>query len=281
MTRFIPMQESELMSLKDLAEPIWQECYADILPQKQIDLLLCKYFSPAALRRSADEGMRYETVLDGDDLAGFIAYQLKEGYLYLDKLYLKKSCRGRHIAAKTMRYLDRFALPIRLNVNQKNLSALAAYRKNGFEVLYRETILLPDGYRNNDFVMNRPYPIRPAAPQDLPRLSAEWRGDTKDLIEPCVCPPIQKSETLVYDDITPRGFIALDKEKIQWLHVPEKYQRAGVAGALLNAAARTTKKPLTACIYAKNKSAVEFFRAKQFTVIKNENDMLTMKKTSA
>lgn len=283
MVRFVPMQESELMSLYGFAAPIWKECYAAILPQAQIELLLHKYFSPSALLRAVAEGTRYEMILQDGQQAGFIAYRLLDGCIYLDKLYLKPEYRGKHILTKALRYLDAFALPIKLNVNENNTAAQRAYSANGFQFLYKETILLPNGYQNRDLVLQRPYPIRPAQPQDLHRLSAAWRGNAADFAQddsPRLYPPARedgtKPQTLVYDDGKVRGFIALNDAVICGLYVPAKYRRVGVAGALLYAAQAKTEKALSATVYPENEHAIQFFLAQSFTAEKTKDGLLTM-----
>lgn len=159
MVTYQAMTEDELKQLYDFAAPIWKECYHDVLPEGQIDLLTHKYFDPENIKAFQAQGMLYDYVLFDGQPAGFIAYELHDAYVYLDKLYLKSDYRGKHIASAVFDDLiARYQKPIRLNVNQGNKLGMRAYQGRGFEILETKEYPLPGGFVNRDYIMEKPLP---------------------------------------------------------------------------------------------------------------------------
>jgi len=150
------MNDSDLHNLKDFASPIWLECYDGIVAREHTEMLIDKYFEYDNILQFKAEGMIYEYVCFEGKKAGFIAYCLNIGYLYLDKLYLMKEYRGRHLSRGVFDYLSgSFKLPIRLNVNQGNTRAITAYKANGFRIIKTEELPQKGGFVNVDYVMEK------------------------------------------------------------------------------------------------------------------------------
>lgn len=157
MTEFIDMNEEELKGLKDFAAPIWRECYEGVVSAEHTEALIEKYFEYENIQGFLKEGMIYQNIVADGERAGFIAFCLNSDHLYLDKLYLLKEYRGRHISTSTFRYLsEKYRLPVRLNVNRGNEQAIRAYKGNGFEIIAKEEIPQKGGFVNCDYVMEKP-----------------------------------------------------------------------------------------------------------------------------
>lgn len=156
MTEFIKMNDSDLHKLKDFASPIWLECYDGIVAREHTEMLIEKYFEYDNILKFKADGMVYEYILSDKVKAGFIAFCPNIEYLYLDKLYLLKEYRGRHISKAVFDHLtDSFGLPIRLNVNQGNTRAVTAYKANGFKIIKTEELPQKGGFVNVDYVMEK------------------------------------------------------------------------------------------------------------------------------
>ncbi|MCM1299587.1 MAG: GNAT family N-acetyltransferase [Firmicutes bacterium] len=156
MTEFVQMSEADLKGLKDFAAPIWYECYDGIVAAEHTEMLIEKYFEYENIKKFINEGTIYLNIVQYNARAGFAAFYLTDTYLYLDKLYLLKEYRGRHLSSETFRYLERkYGLPIRLNVNRNNERAIRAYKGNGFCVIKKEEIPQKGGFVNCDYVMER------------------------------------------------------------------------------------------------------------------------------
>lgn len=159
MVTYHPMDKNELEHLQDFAAPIWRECYHGVLPEGQIELLIHKYFDFEHIKAFQAQGMYYDYVMFDGQPAGFIAYELHDTYVYLDKLYLKSTYRGKHISSAVFKDLiTRYQKPIRLNVNQDNHLGMRAYQGNGFEIIEAKEYPLPGGFVNRDYIMEKPLP---------------------------------------------------------------------------------------------------------------------------
>ena len=147
-------REEEFREIKELAILIWNETYKNILPQEQIDLLLSKYFEIDSINNYIKEGYEYVLFKHKGENVGFAAYAEKNNYFYMDKIYLKKNFRRKGIAKKFINnLLDFYKKPAKLNVNQKNIDAINAYKSIGFTLEREEIIKLGNGLQNIDFVM--------------------------------------------------------------------------------------------------------------------------------
>lgn len=156
MTEFIKMTDNDLRELKAFAAPIWRECYSGIVEPAHTEMLLSKYFDYENIQKFKSTGMIYEYIFNDNEKSGFIAYEPRPEYIYLDKLYLLKEYRGKHLSKPVFNYLSHtYRLPLRLNVNRNNERAITAYKANGFTVIKTEEIPQKGGFVNCDYVMER------------------------------------------------------------------------------------------------------------------------------
>ena len=150
--KLLPFSEEDFSSLYDFMSPIWHETYRNVIPTRQIDFLLEKYFSADGIAHFRSLGYRYYKLLD-DDLCGVVVICEKDGATYLDKLYLPSEKRGKGYASFVFSTLLDMGRDILLNVNQGNARAIACYQKNGFVIEAEERIPLDDGMVNIDYRM--------------------------------------------------------------------------------------------------------------------------------
>ncbi|MDE6579963.1 MAG: GNAT family N-acetyltransferase [Ruminiclostridium sp.] len=156
MVTFKAMTEEELQGLKAFAAPIWRECYKGVVESSHTEMLIEKYFEYENILVFKKDGMIYENVFLNSERIGFIAYLINTNHLYLDKLYFLKEYRGKHLSHRVFEHLSEVGgMPIRLNVNRGNQTAVNAYKANGFKILYEENVPQKDGSVNTDFVMER------------------------------------------------------------------------------------------------------------------------------
>lgn len=156
MVIFKAMTEEELKGLKSFAAPIWRECYQGVVEPSHTEMLIEKYFEYENILSFIKDGMIYENIYLDSERIGFIAYKINNDHLYLDKLYFLKEHRGKHLSHHIFEHLSKTeAMPIRLNVNRNNLTAVNAYKANGFKILCEENVPQKDGSVNTDFVMER------------------------------------------------------------------------------------------------------------------------------
>ena len=144
-------ESADFLSLRSFMTPLWHETYGTIIPKAQIDFLLEKYFSQSALTAFQAKGYEYYKI----DNVGVLVYVERETELYIDKLYLPSSIRGKGYPEKVFSELLKKGKTLSLNVNQGNERAVRCYLKNGFEITEKIDIDLGNGMTNCDYVMKR------------------------------------------------------------------------------------------------------------------------------
>lgn len=149
--QLLPFENEDFSSLYDFMAPIWKETYADILPMEQIEFLLDKYFSKKGIRHFLSLGYIYRKI---DDV-GVLVFVERENELYLDKLYLLPSARGKNYPQFVFAELAKYGKDITLNVNQSNERALQCYLKNGFKKEKEMQIPLENGMTNCDYFLRK------------------------------------------------------------------------------------------------------------------------------
>ncbi len=146
-----PFTQSDFDTLYDFMQPLWLDTYGGFLPTAQIQLLLDKYFSPSSLQDFQKKGYRYYKI----EKDGVLVFVEREEDVYIDKLYLSPSVRGKNYPALIFEWLAKLGKDLTLNVNQNNVRAVKCYKKNGFEVVEKQAIDLGNGMVNYDYFMKR------------------------------------------------------------------------------------------------------------------------------
>ena len=104
MIRLLDFTTEDYEKLHDFMRPLWLATYGGILPTAQIEFLLEKYFSKAGLAHYRAQGYRYRKI--GDN--GVLVTVEKDGEIYIDKLYLLPSARGKGIPTEVFKELHIF-----------------------------------------------------------------------------------------------------------------------------------------------------------------------------
>lgn len=130
----------DIAEVAALAHEIWNDHFPNIIGQGQVDYMLERFQSEAAIRAQIHDD-RYEYYLVGDsgDRAGYFAIIQDADSLQLSKLYLRRATRGRGLGAQIVRWLEaesrsRGLSHVWLTVNKDNAGSIAFYRRVGFEI---------------------------------------------------------------------------------------------------------------------------------------------------
>jgi ribosomal protein S18 acetylase RimI-like enzyme len=153
--------EADLGAVAALAGVIWRRHYPGIITHEQIEYMLARGYSHAALSRFIREnGAGLDLARLGERLAGFAAYHRGErpGETKLDKLYVHHDAQRRRIGSRLIAKVESAARAdgcstLTLNVNKNNVQAIRAYERNGFAV--RETVVVDigEGFVMDDYIM--------------------------------------------------------------------------------------------------------------------------------
>lgn len=163
----VPGTEADLATVARLAGVVWRAHYPGIITHEQIDYMLERGYSAAALARFVREPGAGLAIARADgEPAGFAAwYRADEpATTKLDKLYVLPSQHGRGIGRALIAHVEDAARrdgarTLILNVNKRNEKAIAAYRACGFATRESVCVDIGAGYAMDDYVMAKA--IRP------------------------------------------------------------------------------------------------------------------------
>lgn len=143
-----------------LAKLIWTEHYTSIIGEQQVAYMLDKFQSLPAIEEQVNQGNSYYLILHQERDAGYFSYNIKNGLLFLSKLYVLKEFRGKGLAKMALKFMEEQAKEfscnkISLTVNKYNTNSIKAYEKMGFK--NKEAIVqdIGNGYIMDDYLMEK------------------------------------------------------------------------------------------------------------------------------
>ena len=157
----IPASESDIPTIRQLAESIWMSHYIPIIGEAQTLYMLDKLYSVDALKQQMYGGLQFYLWQEQGISVGFAAIDVVNyGYGFLSKLYLDEKYRGKGIAGQFLQFLkEQFAKAekkeIQLTVNRQNIGAINFYFKTGFKIIRCADFDIGNNYLMNDFVMSK------------------------------------------------------------------------------------------------------------------------------
>jgi len=130
--------ENQLEIVVSLAREIWTEHYVPIIGKEQVAYMLSRFQSKEAIAEQIASGMFYYLMRENNKFIGYIAVQQKGQELFLSKIYVKLSKRGRGYGRKAIHFAETLAkerslTKIVLTVNKNNVKSIKAYEKMGFK----------------------------------------------------------------------------------------------------------------------------------------------------
>tara|TARA_R110002049_G_scaffold309298_2_gene520487 strand:+ start:11333 stop:11824 length:492 start_codon:yes stop_codon:yes gene_type:complete len=141
-----------------LANAIWREHYIPIIGKPQVDHMLEKYQSVAAIEKQIVEGTDYFLIIYDDISVGYMSIKPESEALFLSKFYILKAFRGRKTGKAALFFVEEEAKAqqlkaIRLTVNINNTNAIKAYEKLGFKNIGDLVTDIGNGFVMDDFEM--------------------------------------------------------------------------------------------------------------------------------
>ncbi len=159
--RIVPAAEEHLPAIAGLAGVIWRACYPGIITREQIDYMLARMYALETMRGEIQsQGIRYDRLLVGGEFVGFASHGPTEqpAVFKLHKIYLHPDWQGRGFGSLLLQHCEREAggLDARrlvLSVNKRNVRAISAYQRNGFEIAGAVVTDIGGGFAMDDYVM--------------------------------------------------------------------------------------------------------------------------------
>lgn len=156
--QFSPATERDSSALRGITEQIWRKHYSSIISPEQIEYMLNSKYSPKAIAAQMKNGERFFLVSENNILIAYASVEQKAEEYFLHKFYVDIPAHRKGIGRKLFDYLWlQFTepLPIRLQVNRLNYTAINFYFKIGFVIESVGDFDIGNGYFMRDFVMVR------------------------------------------------------------------------------------------------------------------------------
>ncbi len=149
---------SDYISIANLGTQIWTEHYTSIIGSDQVTYMLDKFQSVTAIENQIKEGYNYFILLFDKVPVGYLSIIVKDSSLFLSKIYVLNSERGKGIGKFAMHFIENKALElalksITLTVNKFNLNSIKAYQKMGFVTTESIVMDIGGGFVMDDYKM--------------------------------------------------------------------------------------------------------------------------------
>ncbi len=154
------LTEAQIETVAALAFEIWNQHFIPIVGKAQVDYMLAKFQSKKAITEQIKNGYSYYLLKVDDDYAGYTGVCPKEDELFLSKLYIRASQRGKGLGRNAIVFLEDLAgekglSKITLTVNKNNTDSIKAYEKFGFMNLGVFVQDIGNGFVMDDYKMKK------------------------------------------------------------------------------------------------------------------------------
>jgi len=159
---FVPaLDERSVCRIEKLAGEIWREYYIPIIGAAQVEYMLERLQSVPALNFQISRGFLYYLLKIDGEFSGYFAVlpEKDKERLFLSKIYLLSSARGKGCGRRTLEFIETLAGPglnrISLTVNKGNIGAIGAYLKCGFTISGTQVTDIGGGFVMDDYLMEK------------------------------------------------------------------------------------------------------------------------------
>ncbi len=152
--------ERQIEIVVSLAREIWAEHYIPIIGKAQVDYMLERFQSKQAVSQQIKRGLLYFLIQEDSECIGYIAVHPKGRELFLSKIYIKSSRRGKGYGRKAVQFAETLAKKRKLNkivltVNKNNVNSIKAYEKFGFKNVGSIIQDIGNGFVMDDYKMEK------------------------------------------------------------------------------------------------------------------------------
>ncbi len=151
--------DEDIRSVAALAEEIWNQHFTPIIGKAQVDYMVDKFQSYKALKQQISrDGYEYFKIFYNGDFAGYTGIHQETESIFLSKLYIHESFRGKHLATETLRFLtelcrERKLQKIWLTCNKHNDRTLQVYNHLGFRITDSQVADIGNGFVMDDYIL--------------------------------------------------------------------------------------------------------------------------------
>lgn len=152
--------EQDISTVAALAYEVWYEYYVPLIGRAQVDYMVGKFQSAAAMLDQLRAGYEYFLVQREGKPVGYLSIQVQTGNLmFISKLYLLREQRGGGTGRAIMTFIEDLARErgidrLWLTVNKGN-PAVKAYERMGFQITAAIVMDIGNGFVMDDFRMEK------------------------------------------------------------------------------------------------------------------------------
>jgi diamine N-acetyltransferase len=158
-----PLAPDEIDTLCELARTVWRHHYPPIIGTAQTEYMLAQRYDCDVIREElACGGIWWDTLHEDGSMIAFASCVAldSEDALKLDKLYVHPARQrlgyGGVLLEHVCERAARMSYPkVMLAVNKHNATAIAAYRKHGFEIAQAVVKEIGGGFVTDDYIMEK------------------------------------------------------------------------------------------------------------------------------
>ena len=152
---------AQVADVARMAHEVWNEHYVPLIGQAQVDYMVAKFQSPAAMQSQIDSGYEYFQMRQSGENVGYAAirHDAADARVFLSKLYVLARSRKSGAGRQTLELIERIARErgathLWLTVNKANPS-VQAYERLGFRIVEAMVVDIGDGYVMDDYKMEK------------------------------------------------------------------------------------------------------------------------------
>ena len=156
------LTNQNIKEVSELAHKIWNEYFISIITQEQIDYMLKNFQSENPITNQIQkEGYEYFLIKnDEQNNIGYFSIQKRPELLFLSKLYIDKSQRGKGTGKEALEFITNKAKDyglskIQLTCNKFNLQSLAIYERWGFDIVKSVETDIGNGFVMDDYILEK------------------------------------------------------------------------------------------------------------------------------
>ncbi|MEL6917951.1 MAG: GNAT family N-acetyltransferase [Bacteroidota bacterium] len=143
-----------------LAVTIWHGHYTPIIGVEQVNYMLQKFQSVAAIKAQIKKGASYYMIMEQECAVGYLSFFKNKESLFLSKIYILSNLRGRGIGRTAISFIENSAQElacntISLTVNRHNTASINAYEKMGFKKMKPMITDIGKGFVMDDYYMEK------------------------------------------------------------------------------------------------------------------------------
>ena len=153
--------DDQIKILADAANIVWHEAYKEIVSISQIDYMIEKFQSFAAVSQAINKNnYLYFLIKVDDNVAGYIGLHEEDEKMFLSKLYILKEYRGMGVSSRTFEFIESLAKEkhlksVWLTVNKNNKHAIEVYKHKGFVVTRTQVADIGNGFVMDDYIFEK------------------------------------------------------------------------------------------------------------------------------